>query len=149
MSEWYLLFHFTNSGMGSMPGAVLVASPVLSCNDFHIRKETELEMFRNRAMVTQLLSGVARFKQGVGLCLHLPRRLLLMPVLSLCQDPLEVAICMLFCFEAGQPQLYCHSQGLSDCFCCLPLPVAPSPQRHYLYLCLPGLLLEGRLCIFV
>lgn len=64
------------------------------CNDFHFRKETELEMFRNRAMVTQLLSGGARFKQGVGLCLHLPRRLFLMPVLSLCQEPLEVAICM-------------------------------------------------------
>lgn len=114
--------------MGSVPGAVLVASPVLSCSDFHIRKETELEMFRNRAMLPQLLGGVARFKQGVRLCLHLPRRLLLMPVLSLCQEPLEVAICMVFCFEAGHPQLCCHLQGLSDCFCCLPLPVTPLSQ---------------------
>lgn len=36
------------------------------------------------------------------------------------------------------------SQGPSACFFCLPL----STWHHYLYLCFPGLLPEGRVCVF-
>lgn len=58
----------------------------------------------------------ARLKRGVGLCLNLPWRPFLMLVLSLCQEPLlGMAICMVL-FQACQPRLCCHFQGLFTLF---------------------------------